>query len=233
MTAAGPRDDNDDNNLSSRLGYRFIDPGLLERALTHSSASTPSQPSNERMEFLGDRVLGLVLARMLFDAFRNEAEGQLGYRFTALAQRGALARVAEELDLAPHIMLSEGEATSGGRENPAILADTMEAVIAAVYLDGGLTPAEDLVRRFWRPMMDADHAPPKDAKTLLQEWAQGRGLDLPNYTETARTGPDHAPIFTIEVAVAGYPPAVGEGASKRGAEQAAAEALLDLLEVER
>ena len=227
MTAAATE------HLAARLGYSFHDPGLLQRALTHSSAAGPRRPSNERLEFLGDRVLGLVLARMLFDGFRDEAEGELGYRFTALAQRAALARVAVDLELAPHLVLSDGEDAGGGRDNPAILADTMEAVIAAVYLDGGLAPAEALVRRYWTPLMAEDPAPPKDPKTTLQEWAQARGLPLPAYAETARAGPDHAPTFTSRVEVQGHPPAAGEGASKRAAEQAAAEALLDLLQVER
>ncbi len=219
------------SELVVRLGYDFQDPALLERALTHPSAASRTRKSNQRMEFLGDRMLGLALARMLYDGFEDEAEGQLGYRFTALAQRAALARVAAEVDLAPHIVMSTGEADSGGRDNPGILADTLEAVIAAIYLDGGPAPAEAFVQRFWTPLMAEELEPPKDAKTILQEWAQARGLALPVYTITFRDGPDHAPVFTIEAAIDGYPPATGQGASKRAAEQAAAEAVLELLDV--
>lgn len=213
------------NSLDDILGHLFAQPELLERALTHSSTGGAA-PNYERLEFLGDRVLGLVIARMLYDDFADEAEGALSSRFTNLVRRDALARIAEDIGLGPRLILSVGEEQAGGRANPAMLADACEAVIAALYVDGGLEAAERFIHRHWRRLIDEDVVPPQDAKTALQEWAQGRGLGLPEYRETGRSGPDHAPVFTIQVSVAGRDPASAEGSSKRAAEQAAAEILL-------
>ncbi len=212
--------------LQEALGYGFSDIGLLRQALVHSSATAKRLKSNERMEFLGDRVLGLVLADMLLAAYPDEEEGEIAYRFTALAQRDALARVADAIGLADHLTLSNGEHLTGGRENPGLLADAVEAVIAALYRDGGLEAARAFVTAHWTDMMREYRRPPKDPKTMLQEWAQGRGLPLPSYRITGRAGPDHQPTFTVEVGVKGFDPVSGAGANKRAAEQDAAEALL-------
>ena len=212
--------------LEHALGHRFARPGLLGLALTHSSASHDGR-SNQRLEFLGDRVLGLVVAQALYERFPDEEEGALAPRLAALVRRDALARVARDIGLGGHVVMSQGEEVAGGRDNPSILADACEAVIAALYLDGGMEPAQRFIRRHWLALMEEDTAPPKDSKTELQEWAQGRGLALPDYTETGRRGPAHAPVFSVRVSVQGADPAAATGPSKRAAEQAAAAALLD------
>jgi ribonuclease III len=215
--------------LQDRLGYGFAGMKLLEEALTHSSFQGDSgrrRQSNERMEFLGDRVLGLVIANVLFHEFPGEEVGALARRHTALVRRDALVQVADELGLAPCIRLSRGEEDAGGRRNPGLLGDACEALIAAVYLDGGFDAAREVVQRLWRPLVERDAAPPKDAKTLLQEWAQGQGLPLPLYAETDRSGPPHAPIFRVQVTVEGFEPVAASGSSKRIAERAAAELML-------
>ncbi len=216
----------DADGFEPALGHRFADPALLRQALTHSSGSTDRMRSNERLEFLGDRVLGLVVADMLYERFPDEEEGALARRHAALVQRESLARVSRGIGLPDHLILSMGEAETGGRENDSLLADACEAVIAALYLDGGLDAARDFVHAHWSALMEENPTPPKDAKTALQEWAQGRGKPLPSYREVSREGPDHAPTFTIEVSVEGLDPAIGTGSSKRLAAQAAAEAML-------
>jgi len=225
------------NELARRLGYDFKRSDLLERALTHSSTlavsngsangagQSPTQ-SYERLEFLGDRVLGLIAADMLLEAFPHENEGLLARRHVALVREEALARVAREIDLGSHLILARSEEDSGGRNNPAILADACEAVIGALYTDGGLEAAGRFVRTAWRGMLTETPTPPKDGKTALQEWAQARALPLPSYREVSREGPDHGPIFTVEVNVKGFDPVSGQGASKRAAEQRAAEEML-------
>lgn len=218
------------DTLQATIGYTFNDPSMLKQALTHSSAASKRLKSNERMEFLGDRVLGLLLAEMLLESYQDEDEGGIGYRFTALAQRDALARVAGDIGLADQLTLSTGEHMMGGRENPGVLADGVEAVLAAIYLDGGLTAARAFVHTHWTTMMREDKRPPKDPKTTLQEWAQGRGMGLPTYTVTGQSGPDHQPIFNVSVELTGAGNETGEGQSKRAAEQAAAVALLEKLE---
>jgi ribonuclease III len=202
---------------------------LLRHALVHSSATQQRLKSNERMEFLGDRVLGLVLADLLLESYAEEDEGEISYRFTALAQRDALASVAGAVGLAEHLKLSNGEQLTGGRENPGMLADAMEAVICAIYKDGGLEAARTFIHAQWTDMMQENRRPPKDPKTTLQEWAQGRGLGLPEYRVTAQEGPDHQPLFTVEVTLKGQTPMTGEGNNKRAAEQTAAEAMLSAI----
>lgn len=215
--------------LADRLGHRFRDRRLLRDALRHPSVTaTTEATAYERLEFLGDRVLGLAVAEMLMRRFPSEPEGHLARRFAAHVRREALAEVARSLDLGQHIMLSRGEETGGGRSNAATLADCMEAVIGALYLDGGLEVAAGFIQRHWDARL-AERQPPRDPKTALQEWAQGRGLPLPRYETVAAEGPDHAPAFTVSVAIAGHPGASAVGASKRAAERAAAEALLDAL----
>lgn len=224
MTAA-------DADLCSRLGYRVATPGLLERALTHRSLD--AEGSNERLEFLGDRVLGMVIAEYLHAQFPTWDEGRLSVRFNGLVRRETLAEIARSMDLGRDLRLAKGEEEQGGREKPALLADALEAVIAAVHLDGGLAAARDVILRLWSAYL-ANQAPvPRDAKTALQELTVARGLGLPSYRETARTGPDHAPRFVVEVSAGDGRPARGEGGSKRLAEQAAAQALLDQLEQDR
>jgi len=221
------------DSLDALLGHRFGRPELAHEALIHSSAAQGSSgrpASYERLEFLGDRVLGLVVAHLLFERFAGESEGHLARRHAELVRKETLARVAAEIGLGRHIRLSRGEAEAGGRDNPAILADVCEAVIAALFLDGGFEAAAAFVRRHWAALIEEDLTPPKDAKTALQEWAQGRGLDLPAYREVDREGPPHAPLFRVEVSIAGEAPEVASGPSKRAAEQAAAGALLARLE---
>jgi ribonuclease III len=221
--------------LEAVLGYSFKDASLLTRALTHRSlvgmrkagggAETDSF-ANERLEFLGDRVLGLVIAELLFQKFLTEAEGQLAQRLAVLVSAPMLARVARSSGMAGEIRMAPG---SSADETDAVLADACEAVIGAVYLDGGLIPAGDFVRAQWTALVNEAVAPPKDAKSMLQEWAQGRGLALPSYKVTAQDGPDHAPNFAVTVSVDGHGSASGAGKSKRIAEQAAATALLKSL----
>jgi ribonuclease-3 len=215
--------------LAARLGHRFARPALLARALTHPSAASrrgARGDSYERLEFLGDRVLGLIVADLLLARFPAEEEGALAVRHAELVRRETLAEVAGELGLAAYLRLAKGEEAAGERRNPALLANACEAVIGALYLDGGLAAARGLVEPLWAPRLAAAAEPPQDAKTALQEWAQARGLALPGYREVGREGPAHEPHFTVEVRVEGREPTLGEGRSKRLAEQAAAARLL-------
>ncbi|MDE0049533.1 MAG: ribonuclease III [Rhodospirillales bacterium] len=211
--------------MEAALGHRFASPALLARALRHPSAGSQGG-SNQRLEFLGDRVLGMVVAAMLYEAFPHEAEGALSQRYAALVRREALADVARALSLGPQLAMGRGEVEGGGRDNPANLADACEAVIGALYIDGGLGAAERFIRRRWAPAMAADPEPPRDAKTRLQEWTQARALGLPAYRTLSASGPAHAPLFEVEADVPGLGRAVATGASKRAAEQGAAGALL-------
>ena len=218
--------------LAGRLGHRFAHPQLLVQALTHPSAAThrgPIDDSYERLEFLGDRVLGLVVADLLLARFPAEHEGALAVRLAELVRRETLAEVAGELGLDRHLRLAKGAETAGERRNPALLANACEAVLGALYLDGGLDAARALIESFWTARLEAAPKPPQDAKTALQEWAQRRALALPRYREVRREGPAHEPLFIVEVGVEGHAPALGEGRSKRLAEQAAAKRLLALL----
>lgn len=226
--------------LQRRIGHRFAAPGLLAEALTHASATRPDSPrgrgrrpagprSNERLEFLGDRVLGLIVAEMLIRRFPKESEGALSRRHAALVRREALAAVAADLDLGAWLTLARGEEEGGGRANPAILADACEALIGAIYLDGGLEPARAFVHERWAETLGTMAAPPRDAKTALQEWAQRRSPELPTYEVVEVTGPSHAPSFAVAVRLAGLAPVIGRGASKRAAEQDAAARFLEAL----
>ncbi len=229
------------HDLMAALDYAFNDTELLRIALLHPSAvstgrgkrSKKPEPridrgvDNQRLEFLGDRVLGIVVAEMLFRAFPDEDEGALARRLAALVRQDSLDAVAREIALGRYLTISRGEEEGGGRDNPAILADACEALIGAIYLDGSLETARTFVERHWRPKMDAEEKPPQDAKTALQEWAQAAGLALPLYTVVKSEGPPHDPVFEVEVTVAGQLPASARGRSKRAAEQAAARQLLD------
>ncbi|MHA1536630.1 MAG: ribonuclease III [Alphaproteobacteria bacterium] len=215
--------------LCAALGHRFKRPALLESALIHASGGPTGAERTEnyeRLEFLGDRVLGLVIAELLFTTYKDEREGKMARRHTQLVRREALARVAGTIGLGAHIKLSSGEAETGGRDNPSILADCCEAVIAAIYIDGGLNAAAGFIHQYWISLMREASEPPVDAKTALQEWAQGRGSKLPHYRVAGRTGADHAPVFEVEVAVEGMACASGSGRSKRAAENEAAQAML-------
>jgi ribonuclease-3 len=232
-----------DCGLEKTIGYIFAQPAILEEALTHPSALAPehargrrgrkpSQRGYERLEFLGDRVLGLVIADLLWRRFENEPEGHLTRRLTHLVRRQALARVAGLIGLGAHLRISPAEKTAGAAANPGILADVCEALIAAVYLDGGLEAASDFVRRFWQPLIDEMEGPPRDPKTALQEWAQARALALPTYELVATSGPNHALRFTVAAKVAGHDGAAATASSKRTAETKAAELLLGILGAE-
>lgn len=221
-----PSTERDIAALQRRLGHQFSDPQLLRRALTHRSAASRDIDSNERLEFLGDRVLGLTIAEMAYRRWPEETEGSLNRRLVAAVRAEALAEVALDLDLGRYLAIDKGEEEQGGRTNPTLLADACEAVIAAIYFDAGLPAAQSFVERNWAHRLDRLTKPPKDAKTALQEWAQGRGLPLPEYVEVRRSGPDHSPQFEIEVRVKGQAVMRGAGGSKRLAEQAAARALL-------
>lgn len=207
------------------LDHDFSRPDLLEEALTHPSAKT-GRRCFERLEFLGDRVLGLIVADMLLEGFPDEEEGPLAKRFADLVRRRTLADIAGRLDIGPLLHISKGEEGSGGRDNPSLLANALEALLGALYLDGGLAPAEAFIRRHWTALMKAADSPPEDSKTRLQEWAQAAGRPLPAYTITSEEGPAHEPVFEVEVSVSGQPPFKGRGGSKRAAEQAAAGAML-------
>ncbi len=222
------------SDLEKNLGYYFRKPQLLEQALNHPSLARTKnrrKDSNQRMEFLGDRVLGLIVAEMLYEAFPDEEEGAMARRHTAMVRRESLSRVAGEIGLAAFVNMSPSEQDAGGRENPALLADACEAVIAAIYLDAGIASADKFIRRYWRPLMAENTAPPQDAKTALQEYVQSRGVGLPDYREVSRSGPPHEPIFSIEVSIEGEASVTATGNSKRVAEQAAAALLLDRLGV--
>ena len=217
--------------LEKALGHRFKDQQLIEVALTHASmrGGKTERADNERLEFIGDRVLGLVIAQVLIERFPSANEGELARRFNRLVRGEACARVARAMGIGQHLILSESEAGSGGRSKGTILADAMEAILGAVFLDAGFEAARAVVRHLWNSQYDDQHSTSAgpDAKSALQEWAQGKGLALPEYIEVSRKGPDHAPRFTSEVRISGCAPARGEGSSKRAAEQAAARALLE------
>jgi ribonuclease-3 len=212
--------------FSDRLGHHFRDPDLLRRALTHSSLSSPTRPDNQRLEFLGDRVLGLVMAEALLAKDAEAREGQLAPRFNALVRKETCADVAREIDLGAVLRLGKSEMATGGRRKQALLGDAMEAVIAAVYLDAGFDVARAMILGLWGARVDAVETDARDAKTALQEWAQARGLNPPTYVEVGRAGPDHAPVFTVEARLETGEVARADGRVKRQAEQAAARELL-------
>jgi len=215
--------------FEERIGYQFNDPAMLEQALTHISALAGARNragSYQRLEFLGDHVLGLVVSDMLFGAFPRADEGELSRRLADLVRKEACADVARAIDLGAAIRLGASESNAGGRNRTAILADVCEALVGAVFIDGGYPAASDLIRRLWEARMRTPARPLRDSKTILQEWAQGRGLPTPSYREVERKGPDHDPEFRVIVELPDRAPAEGLGRSKRAAEQAAAAAML-------
>ena len=213
--------------FQDRIGHVFTRPELLIIALTHASLSSPTRSDNERLEFLGDRVLGLVMAEALLDVDREASEGQLAPRYNALVRKETCAEVAREVGLGDVLKLGRSEMLSGGRKKDALLGDGMEAVIAAVYLDAGMDVARAMVRRLWGDRVEQVEADARDAKTALQEWAQARKMAPPKYVEVERSGPDHAPEFVIEAQLGNGRSARAKAGSKRLAEQAAAKALME------
>ncbi len=217
--------------LAERLPHRFSRHELLLHALTHRSAADPRRQmldSNERLEFIGDRVLALLMAEWLAERFPAEREGDLGKRLAHLVAQDSLARVALALGVAPALRIPQNEERSGVRNRASVLSDAVEALLGALYLDGGLEPARVLVRREWSALLEASARPPVSPKTRLQEWTLGRGLGLPEYMLVSSTGPSHQPVFVVRVLAAGHD-AEGTGENKRSAEQAAAEKLLGIL----
>jgi len=225
--------DSASDRLYPVLGHRFSRPELLAEALTHASAVSRGRgrpgaaQGYERLEFLGDRVLGLIVAEWLWRRFPGEAEGALTRRHTRLVRRETLAEVARSVGLAPEIIMSPGEDGARTRESSGVLADVCEAVIAALYLDGGLEAAQRFIQREWERLIEADPTPPHDPKTALQEWVQARGRVLPRYETVRVEGPAHERRFTVSVTVTGMSPASAVGSSKRAAEIGAAAALLE------
>ncbi|MCL2384824.1 MAG: ribonuclease III [Alphaproteobacteria bacterium] len=211
--------------LEERIGHLFFNGKLLAAALTHVSAAGPNRESYQRLEFLGDRVLGLVVAEMLYKAFPQADEGELSRRLAALVRKESCAEAAQAWGLEAYVRLGDIEKQSSA-VNPTILGDVCESIIGAVFLDGGYEAAKSVITMAFKDRMHQPAYPLRDPKTLLQEWAQSRGLPAPLYRETARSGPDHAPEFTIRVEVSGYPQAEAKGLAKRLAEQAAAAAFI-------
>ena len=218
--------------LMRALGHEFAQPALLERALTHSSISSKARPDNQRLEFLGDRVLGLVIAEALLAEDEDAAEGQIAPRFNALVRKETCAEIATAIGIGEALILGRSEAQTGGRRKTALLGDAMEAVIAAIYRDGGMEAARKVILRLWADYIAAAEEDARDAKTRLQEYAQARGEALPSYNVVDRRGPDHKPIFTIEVTLASGGSARAEASSKRDAEQQAAARLLREVETD-
>lgn len=213
-------------SLEARIGHSFEDVTLIAAALTHvSAASGTKRTTYQRLEFLGDRVLGLVVSEMLYGAFPNASEGELSRRLADLVRKESCADVALEWGVQAHIRLGDSEKATGATKT-AILGDVCESIIGAVFLDGGYSEARSVVSRAFEPRMLSPRRPLRDAKTALQEWAQARGLPTPLYREASRRGPDHAPEFTISVEIPGFPLAEAQGGSKRLAEQAAAAAFM-------
>ena len=218
--------------LQEALGYRFKDAALIVRALTHPSAvqgGDAIRDSNQRLEFLGDRVLNLVIAERLIERRKTESEGDLAPRLNRLVKKGACAEAVRHMKLQGYVLLSDGEEAAGWRARESTLGDACEAIIGAIYQDGGLGPARKFIEKAWAPQFASAPAETKDPKTLLQEWAQGQGLPLPDYGVLSRSGPDHEPLYEIEARVEGRGTAVATGPSKREAERSAAALLLQSL----
>ena len=216
--------------FEARIGHRFTDAELLIRSLTHPSISSTTRPDNQRLEFLGDRVLGLVISEALYLGDTSASEGQLAPRYNSMVRKETCAEIAREIDLGSVLKLGRSEMLSGGRRKLTLLADAMESVIAAVYLDAGYGPARDMVLRLWGARVSQVEDDARDAKTALQEWAQARGQTPPEYSVLSRTGPDHAPVFTIKACLISGEHETATAATKRQAEQAAAKLLITRLD---
>ena len=218
-------------SLELRLGHRFANPALLEQALTHASLTALQNTDNQRLEFLGDRILGLIIAEALYVDDTSATEGKLAPRLNALVRKETCADVAAELDVGPALRMGRSEMQSGGRRKMTLLGDTMEAIIAAIYLDAGFETTRKLVLKFWGARISNAENAAFDPKSSLQEWAQARGLQPPKYAELSRKGPDHSPIFVIEASLTTGENAKAESTSKKSAQVLAAQALLKILEV--
>lgn len=216
-------------DIQSKIGYDFSNFTLLEQALTHSS--TGAAHNYERLEFLGDRVLGLVVSEILFEKFPGEAEGDLAKRLASLVQGSWLALMAAKIDMGAALILSDAERAAGGDENDHILADAMEALIGAIYLDSGsLAPCRAFIETLWGDAFLTLQKPPQHPKTALQEWLQAKGLPLPHYKIVGQSGPDHAPVFAVELKIPGYDAARAEGRSRQEAEKEAARIFMERME---
>ncbi len=215
-------------DLEKEIDHSFHNKSLLEEALMHSS--TGEAKSYERLEFLGDRVLGLIVAQLLFEKFSHETEGDLAKRLSALVQGSFLTKIALEMNLGAYISFSQAEKQAGGAQNENILADVFESVIGALYLDGGLEQCHKLIERLWRDSFHEMKTPPLHPKTAVQEWAQGEGLTLPDYKIVKQSGPDHMPLFDVCLKVEGFTDIVAQGRSRQDAEKKAAKTFLQQLE---
>ena len=213
-------------SFEQRLGYEFSNLSLLVEALTHSSIASDFRKDNQRLEFLGDRVLGLVMAEALLEIDQTAPEGTLAPRFNALVRKETCAEVARQIELGDVLKIGRSEMLSGGRRKDALLGDGMEAVIAAIYKDGGFEIAKTIIIKLWGDRIKNVKVDARDAKTMLQEWAQARGQNPPNYEVISRSGPDHAPDFLVKVILASGETSEAMAGSKRQAEQMAAKALL-------
>lgn len=214
--------------LEKAIHYKFKDRTLLETALTHSS--TGEKNNYERLEFLGDRVLGLAIASLLYDRFPNEKEGDLAKRLASLVQGKTLARLSAQIELGTYIKLSDSEMAAGGAQNDHILADVFEALIGALYRDGGLQPCRALIEREWQDILHIMKKPPQHPKTAVQEWAQAKGMPVPLYEIIDQSGPDHAPLFNVQMTLPGYQPVLAQGKSRAEAEKQAARLFLKKIE---
>ena len=217
----------DFKKLQDVIGYQFKDPHYLERALTHSS--TNDDYNYQRLEFLGDRVLGLVMAEALFKEFRQENEGGLAKRHTALVKGSTCALMGQKISLADYIILSSSEREAGVHLNDNIISDVVEALIGAIHIDGGYEPAKKFTLELWGDAIKTLDTAPQDPKTELQEWVQARNLPLPEYTIIDKSGPDHSPVFNIELKIEGFDPVVSKGSARRPTEKLAAQKMLLIL----
>ncbi|MBL4807207.1 MAG: ribonuclease III [Rhodobacteraceae bacterium] len=217
-------------DLAQRLGHDFSDPALLTQALTHASLTNLQNADNQRLEFLGDRILGLVIAEALYIDDTSASEGKLAPRLNALVRKETCGEVAIQLGVGDALRMGRSEMQSGGRRKMALLGDAMEAIIAAIYLDSNFETTRSAILRFWGERISKAESQAFDPKSALQEWAQARGLKPPKYTEISRVGPDHNPIFVVEAAISTGQAAQGESTSKKSAQVLAAQALFDILE---
>ncbi|WP_417317551.1 ribonuclease III [Emcibacter sp.] len=218
------------SSLYKTLKYEFRDEDLLRQALTHPSLEGPV--SYQRLEFVGDRVLGLLIAEWIYERYPHVDEGGMASRHTNLVRRETCAEAAEKMGLAEYILMAKSTEDTGGRRRATILGDVCEALLGAMYLEGGLDVCRKLIRTHWKDFIDQDGLAVRDAKTRLQEWAQSRKISTPNYVTLGREGPAHEPLFTIAVRLNGMGEQVGQGGSKREAEQAAAARMLEAIEEE-
>jgi len=218
------------NQLENAIGHVFQSRDLIDDALTHSS--TGADKNYERLEFLGDRVLGLAVAQILFEKFPDEPEGDLAKRLSALVQGRFLAKIATDINLGAYVYFSDAERAAGGAENENILADVFESMIGALYLDAGFEKCHDLITHLWGDHIYDMKAPPVHPKTAVQEWAQARGLPLPLYEIIEQSGPDHAPVFDVQLHVEGHEPVMARGRSRQEAEKKAAKIFIAQVETE-